>query len=66
MINPVKDPIKFVNRDSEIQKMREIIHDKTGEWEGLLIFNGETVEEYRERLRKRVKEIKKINNEENG
>ena len=51
--------LQIINRDKEIQEMIRYIHDKTGKWEGLLFWEGETVEECRERLRKRVKELKK-------
>ena len=49
-----------INRDEEIQAMRKFIHENTGEWPKLWFWDGETIEEYRERLRKRVNEIRKI------
>lgn len=49
-----------INRDEEIQAMRKFIHENTGEWPKLGFWDGETIEEYRERLRKRVNEIRKI------
>ena len=49
-----------INRDEEIQAMRKFIHENTGEWPKLGFWDGETIEEYRERLCKRVNEIRKI------
>ena len=53
--------IKRINRDEEIKEMRDFIYKNTGEWLELLFWNGETFEEFKERLRKRVNEIKKTN-----
>ena len=60
--NTVMNLLKRLNRDEEIQEMLNFIYENTGKWPGLLFWNGETVEEYRERLRKRVNEIKETNN----
>ena len=54
--------LKQLNRDKEIQEMRSFIHENTGEWPKLWFWDGETIEEYRERLRKRVDEIKGTKN----
>ena len=54
--------LKQLNRDKEIQEMRSFIHENTGEWPKFWFWDGETIEEYRERLRKRVNEIKGIKN----
>ena len=48
---------EIFNRDEEIQSMKNYIHEKTGEWEGLLLWQGETIEQCRERLQKRVEEL---------
>ena len=54
--------LKQLNKDKEIQEMRSFIHENTGEWPKLWFWDGETIEEYRERLRKRVNEIKGTKN----
>ena len=54
--------LEQLNRDKEIQEMLNLIYKNTGEWLGLLFWDGETIEEYRERLRKRVNEIKETKN----
>ena len=51
-----------LNRDEEIRSMINFIHEKTGEWEGLYIFQGETIEKCRERLRKQVEYLKRNDN----
>ena len=53
--------VKRINRDEEIKEMRDFIYKNKGEWPELLFWNGETFEEFKERLRKRVNEIKKKN-----
>lgn len=61
--------LKQINRDKEIQEMRNFIHENTREWPNLWFWDGETIEKYRERLRKRVNEIKEtkaISEAENG
>ena len=49
--------------------MRNFIHENTREWPNLWFWDGETIEKYREILRKRVNEIKEtkaISEAENG
>lgn len=54
--------IKQINRDKEIIEMRDFVYKNTGEMLKLLFWEGETIEEYKEKLRKRVKEIKDTKN----
>ena len=54
--------IKRINRDEEIKEMRDFIYKNTGELPELLFWNGETFEKFKERLRKRVNEIKETKN----
>ena len=40
--------LKQINRDKEIQEMRNFIHENTREWPNLWFWDGETIEKYRE------------------
>lgn len=48
----------IIANDQEIQNLRKIIHDSTGVWEGILFWDGETIEAYRERLKSQVEALK--------
>ncbi len=49
-----------IRSDKEIQEMKKTISDNGGFVPGFGFWDGETIEEYRERLRKIVEEVKKI------
>ena len=49
-----------IRSDKEIQEMKKTFSDNGGFVPGFGFWDGETIEEYRERLRKIVEEVKKI------
>lgn len=51
--------LEVISRDEEIQELKKTIKEKGGRVPGFGFWDGETIEEYRKRLRKTVEEIKK-------
>lgn len=50
-----------IDSDKEIIELKDFIREKTGRAPGLLFWNGETIEQYRLRLRKMAEEIRNGN-----
>lgn len=54
------DFLTAIFEDKEIREMQDFLEKETGRIPGFGFWDGETIEEYRERLRKIVEEVKKI------
>lgn len=46
-----------INNDPEIVALKKAIKEKTGYVSGIYFWDGETLEEYKERLRKTLEEL---------
>lgn len=53
--------LEIINKDKEICELKSFIEKETGHVPGFRFWDGELIEEYRERLRRMAKEIKKEN-----
>ena len=52
----------MINSDPEIVALKKEIKERTGFVSGIYFWDGETIDEYRERLRKTLEELSNKNN----